>query len=87
MLKSGFLDRREEIHTVFKGFSAKGYAALTFNYEGFEAVLLDGREYDLPKSVMKHLNTRVQPIYEPVAEEGQACRVVGERNRFACIPV
>jgi len=61
--------------------------ALTFDYEGFDAELRDGRVYDLPMSVVKHLNSRVQPIYEPVAEEGQVCRKVGERNRFACIPV
>jgi hypothetical protein len=61
--------------------------ALTFDYEGFDAELRDGRVYELPMSVVKHLNSRVQPIYEPVAEEGQVCRKVGERNRFACIPV
>lgn len=60
---------------------------LTFDYEGFDAALTDGRIYDLPISIVKHLNSRVQPIYEPCQEEGQVCRKVGERNRFACIPV
>ena len=61
--------------------------ALEFDYEGFDAKLIDGRVYELPKSVITHLNTRVQPIYEPVKEEGQVCKKVGERNRFALIPV
>jgi hypothetical protein len=60
---------------------------MSFNYEGFDAKLQDGREYELPISVIKHLNTRTQPIYEPVEEEGQVCRVTGQKQRFALIPV
>jgi len=61
--------------------------ALTFDYEGFDAKLIDGREYELPMSVVKHLNSCTQPIYEPVQEEGQVCKKVGDKNRFALIPV
>jgi hypothetical protein len=60
---------------------------MSFNYEGFDAKLQDGRVYELPVSVIKHLNTRTQPIYEPVDEEGQVCKIVGQKQRFALIPV
>jgi hypothetical protein len=61
--------------------------ALTFDYEGFDAKLIDGREYELPMSIIKHLNACTQPVYEPVKEEGQVCKKVGDKNRFALIPV
>ena len=60
---------------------------LSFDYEGFDAKLIDGREYELPLSVVKHLNSCTQPIYEPVDQEGQVCKKVGDKNRFALIPV
>ena len=68
-------------------FPERPKGTLEFDYEGFDAALTDGRVYELPIPVITHLNSCTQPIYEPVQEEGQVCKKIGDRNRFALIPV
>jgi len=62
-----------------------------FTYEGIGYHLYDGRTYDLPKSVVNHLNNLTYPIKAWVRErpedEQAVLKVVGQTHRFNCIVI
>jgi len=74
-------------------------ASLSFNFEGVKRyVLLDGQKYDLPVSVINHLNSLAIPIYKMYEADEVAKgfnpepvdpneRITGSINRFSLIPV
>lgn len=52
--------------------------------------LYPGYEYELPVDVIKHLNSRVQPVYQTEQDPntGQIVhKQAGTHNRFSCHPV
>jgi hypothetical protein len=55
-----------------------------------DTALRHGEEYDLPLSVVNHLNTLKVPVYghkiDPVTRALKSY-VVTEQNRFSCVPV
>ncbi|MBI9081494.1 MAG: hypothetical protein JEY79_17350 [Pseudodesulfovibrio sp.] len=64
---------------------------ITFNYEGQHfGPLEDGKEYDLPEKVVKHLNSLAIPRMEyrlDPATGQQKSVSVGMFHRFSCHPV
>ena len=58
--------------------------------DGEDTALRDGKEYDLPMSVVDHLNGLRIPTYgKEIDPTTKALRSVisGYRNRFSCVPV
>jgi len=52
--------------------------------------LESGRVYELPKDVVKHLNSLSYPVYEMRTDSetgGMKSMVIGRQNRFVCLPV
>ena len=79
--------KERTVKVEFKNLEFKG-ADLSFDYEGVHYDLVDSENYNLPVSVVNHLNSL--HVKEPQSEEGpngeRAVKVI-KRNRFSCIPV
>lgn len=64
---------------------------VSFNYEGERfGPLEDGREYDLPEKVVRHLNSLSTPRmeYRTDSDTGQMkSMAAGKVHRFSCHPV
>lgn len=62
-----------------------------FNFNGIFYEVQDGKEYELPISVIEHLNSLAHPVYgwsdpDPVTGERKSA-VRGNFHRFTCTPV
>lgn len=64
---------------------------LPFTYEGKGYHLYDGEVYDLPKSVVNHLNNLTYPIKkwdrEHPDDEQAVLKEIGQTHRFNCIAI
>lgn len=92
------LESEEKMRVRFQNIEFPG-ASLQFNFQSVKTYqLFDGKEYDLPLSVIDHLNSLAVPVYKMYDPEEEKThfnpepkdpseRIVGVRNRFSIIPV
>lgn len=60
-----------------------------FYFDGRWYRLLDGATYELPVSVVDHLNGLAVPVYSDVWDDkkkGYVSKITGSSNRFTCHP-